>query len=96
MKIGNKIREIRIGNKIDQGELARLCGISQAYLSQIENNNRHPNIAILKKISANLNIPFAVLCYLVLEVDDIPENKKQAFQLLNPSILSLIKSVYIG
>ena len=95
MKIGNKLKEFRILKEIDQGSFAIKCGISQTYLSQNENNKRHPNIEILRKISDNLNIPFPVLCYLSLEEKDVPENRRKAFEMLNPSILSLINSVYI-
>lgn len=96
MNVGEKIREIRIGKNIDQKTLAVMCGLSQPYLSQIEKGIKFPNINILEKISNYLNVPSAVLFYLSVEIGDVPDTKKEAFQMLNPTIISLIKSVFLS
>lgn len=45
-RVGKSIRMIRKSKKMKQEELAELCGISQTYISDIENGKR--NITIIK------------------------------------------------
>lgn len=55
MEIGDKIRYIRKEKKITQKELARICGISNTYLSDIERMRTNPSIKTLKSIAKSLN-----------------------------------------
>ena len=48
---GKYLRELREAAKLSIGELTRLSGVSQPYISQIENGNRGiPSIDVLKKL----------------------------------------------
>ena len=53
MNLGNVIKNTRKKKGQTQTEFASLCGITQTYLSQIENNSKEPNLSILKVISIN-------------------------------------------
>lgn len=49
--MGNRIRELRVENKISQKQLARDTGISQASLSQYEKTGRNPKIEAWQKLA---------------------------------------------
>jgi transcriptional regulator with XRE-family HTH domain len=90
MNLGNAIKEIRTQKGLKQNTFAKVCGISQTYLSQIENNQKLPNISILKKIASHLQIPLPMLFFLALDEHDIPKGKKNAFNLVSSTLKTLI------
>ncbi|CUN82660.1 hypothetical protein HMPREF1002_02681 [Porphyromonas sp. 31_2] len=71
-----------------------MCGITQTYLSQIENNVKEPTISLLKRIAEKLHLPLPILYFLSLEKDDIEERKRDAYELLMPSIKSLVNQFF--
>ena len=90
MNLGNTIKSIRKSKGIKQNSLAELCGISQTYLSQIESNQKEPNISTLKTICSNLKISLPIVFFLALDENDIPEKKKQAFAIISPTVKTLL------
>ncbi len=94
MNLGNTIKNIRKKKGQTQKEFASLCGISQTYLSKIENNSKEPNLSTLKIISEKLEIPLPILFFLSMTETDIPENKREAFKIINPSIKSLVDEFF--
>lgn len=94
MDLGTIIKNTRKQQRQTQNEFAESCGISQTYLSQIENNAKEPNLSTLKEISKNLEIPLPILFFLSLNEEDIPEEKRKAFQIVNPSVKSLINEFF--
>ena len=50
MKFGEIVREIRKEKRIGQPELARLTGLKQTAISQIETGKRDPFMSTAKKI----------------------------------------------
>jgi transcriptional regulator with XRE-family HTH domain len=95
MDLGNVIKNIRKQKKLTQNELTSLCGITQAYLSQIEGNLKEPNLSTLKAISEKLNIPLPILFFLSLTEDDVQPNKRKAFEIVSPSVKSLINEFFV-
>lgn len=93
MNLGTVIREARKDKKYTQVDFAKLCKISQTYLSQIESNRKEPNISILRVIADNLNLPLPVLFFKALERNDISDSKKDVFDAISPSFNNLIKSI---
>ena len=77
-----------------QGDLARMCRIKQAYISQIENNKKEPNLSTIKSISMALGTPLPVIFLLSLEKIDVPRNKQTIFDAMKPSIAGFFKSIY--
>lgn len=65
MNIGANIKKIRLSKNINQKQFAKMLNIPISTLANYENNHRKPNIDILKKMSALLNIS-------VNEILDIP------------------------
>ena len=53
---GIKIKLLRRQKRISQRELARVCGISSAYMCQIEKGDRNLGLDILVKIATVLNV----------------------------------------
>ena len=94
MDLGSIIKNIRKRKGQKQTEFAQSCGITQTYLSQIENNQKEPNLSTLKEISKNLDIPLPILFFLSLNEEDIPQEKRQAFEIISPSVKSLINEFF--
>lgn len=94
MDLGIVIKNMRKQRKLTQKEFASLCGITQTYLSQIEGNHKDPNLSILKTISEKLNVPLPILFFQSLTEEDIQPNKRKAFEIISPSIKSLINEFF--
>ena len=92
MNIGRSIIELRKQKDLSQGELAKGAGISQAYLSQIENNKKDPSTDLIKKLSQQLGQSTAAILLYALDSTDIDQEKVKAFNALNPLLKELIKS----
>ena len=58
--IGLQIKMYRKFKKISQFELAEKVGITQTYLSQIENNFKNPGLSLLVQIATELNITLII------------------------------------
>jgi len=56
MKIGKIIKQIRVSQGLTQLQLAKNAGIGESYISMIELDKREPDIKVLEKICAALNI----------------------------------------
>jgi len=93
MDLGIIIKNIRKQKGIKQNAFAEQCDLSQTYLSQIENNQKEPNISTLKKISSKLEIPLPILFFLAIDENDIPESKKLVFTTISPIVKILIKEL---
>lgn len=94
MDLGIVIKNMRKQKKLTQSEFASLCGITQTYLSQIEGNRKDPNLSILKTISEKLNIPLPILFFLSLTEEDIQPSKRKAFEIISPSVKSLVNEFF--
>ncbi len=94
MDLGTTIRNIRKQKGFTQDEFARDCDISQTYLSQVENNQREPNLSTLRIISEHLKVPLPILFFLSLTEDDVQPNKRKAFGIVGPSVKSLVNEFF--
>jgi XRE family transcriptional regulator, regulator of sulfur utilization len=95
MDLGTTIKDIRKQRGLTQEEFAHNCEISQTYLSQVENNQREPNLSTLKAISKELNIPLPILFFLSLTDEDVQPAKRKAFSIVNPSVKSLVNEFFV-
>ncbi|WP_127132982.1 helix-turn-helix domain-containing protein [Pseudoflavitalea rhizosphaerae] len=94
MNLGTTIKSIRKQKGQTQIEFALSCGITQTYLSQIESNLKEPNLATLRSISENLNLPLPILFFLSMTEDDVQPYKRKAFKLVSPSVKSLVNEFF--
>lgn len=76
-----------------QNTFAEMCDISQTYLSQIESNQREPNISTLKSICSHLKVSLPILFFLALDIEDVPENKKSVFAIISPTMKTLVNEL---
>lgn len=94
MDLGTVIKNIRKQKGQTQEQFATVCGITQTYLSQIEGNLKEPNLSTLKIISEGLGIPLPILFFLSMTDDDVKPNKRKAFQIVSPSVKSLVNEFF--
>jgi transcriptional regulator with XRE-family HTH domain len=94
MDLGSAIKKIRKQKEMTQEVFASKCEITQTYLSQIENNQKEPNLSTLKKIGETLNVPLPILFFLSMNDDDVSAEKKQAFTMINPAVKSLVHEFF--
>lgn len=95
MKVGDAIKSIRKERRLKQSDFATHIGISQTYLSQIENNKRNPNISILETIGKKLEIPLPVIMFLAIEESDVSENKREVYNSVNTVMKDFISKVFL-
>lgn len=60
-ELGNKIRELRMKNKMSQDKLAKLCDASPSTLSLIESGDRNPSFEMLTRIAEALGVSVSFL-----------------------------------
>jgi transcriptional regulator with XRE-family HTH domain len=94
MDLGNSIKNIRKQRNITQVDFAKRCGITQTYLSLIENNQKEPNLSTLKAIGRGLDIPLPILFFLAMDEKDVPPKKRDAFKLISPSVKSFVNEFF--
>lgn len=80
--------------RITQEDLAKKCNITQAYLSQIEKNRKEPNLSTVKDISSSLGVPLAVLFFMALDSNDVPEGKREMFNVMKPSMSGFFETIF--
>ena len=54
--LGNRIRELRLKNKMSQNDLAMLCNFEKATMSRIESGKSNPTVRTLIIISRALDV----------------------------------------
>lgn len=96
MNLGKAIKEARRTKGFRQNEFAHKCDITPSYLSQIENNQKDPNLSTLKIISAKLGIPLPILFFLSLDDNDVKPEKKEAFKMISPAVRSLVNEFFVA
>lgn len=62
LKIGDRLKEIRILRKMSLEEVAKMTGVSKPMLGQIERGQSTPTINTLWKIATGLKVPLSSFC----------------------------------
>ncbi|UXR38013.1 helix-turn-helix transcriptional regulator [Staphylococcus simulans] len=75
MKIGEVLKKIRLIHTIPAKELATKLSISPSYLSEIENNKKIPNIALLEKYSKVFDLKVSSI---ILMAEDYEDKKRKS------------------
>lgn len=88
MDIGKGLRFIRVAAGLQQKDLAQRLGISQNYLSLLENNKAEPSLSLLRKVSDEFDIPTSFLLWEENAVDkevnpEIREHYERLRQLIH-------------
>jgi transcriptional regulator with XRE-family HTH domain len=61
LKLGERIKMIRVTKKMTQNDLANECEFEKASMSRIESGRSNPTVRTLHKICTALDIPMAEL-----------------------------------
>lgn len=94
MNIGTAIKQLRVRKALNQQDFASRIGITQTYLSQIENGHKKPSLEVLEYIAEDSKIPLPILFWCGVELEDVTETKREAYKMLKPSIDALITSLF--
>jgi len=80
--------------KMNQSELAKRLGLSQTYLSQIENGWKEPSMTVLNQYEKVCGIPLSVILWFGLNEDMVDKKKQRLYRELKPVIDNLINQVF--
>ncbi len=94
--VGEALRLLRIFNGYKSAELAEKLGISQSYVSEIENSKKQPTMDILEKYANVFEMKKSTLLLFAesLENDvDVRHNNKQKVALAGMKLLKILEKV---
>jgi transcriptional regulator with XRE-family HTH domain len=63
MMIGDRLRVMREGKNISQGEVEKRTGLLRCYISRVENGHTVPAVETLEKFARALEVPLYQLFY---------------------------------
>jgi transcriptional regulator with XRE-family HTH domain len=95
MNLGDSIREVRKKRLLTQRELAEKLGVTNTYLSAVENGSRKPSRKLLSKICESLDVEESVLQFLAIDESTIDQKKLANFRQMAPVIKKLIFDSYL-
>lgn len=90
MELGKAIKEVRKEKKIKKKDLAKMCGISDTALYNIERGVSFPTKNTIDRICQSLNVPESYLLLCSISKEDVPDGKWLAFQVLHNSLKNLL------
>lgn len=94
MTIGQVIKILLKKKNITQLQLAEKIGKSTTAISQIVKGQYSPTPETLEKISKVLDVPVPVMHFLTISEKDIPDDKKQLYNLLAPSMNKFLNEIF--
>jgi len=90
VNIGRSIKLVRTMAELKQGEMAERLGITQNYLSLLENNKAEPSLSLLRRISDEFNVPINfLLLESSVEFESSDPEEDVLFRQLHEMILKL-------
>ena len=95
MNYGKMINSLRVDRmKQNQNAFSESIGITQSYLSSIENGNKKPSTDLLEKIAKHVELPMPILFWFSITEKDVSAEKKEYFKSLKPTADALINSFF--
>ncbi len=76
MIISDRLRALREGKKLSQGEIEKRTGLIRCYISRVENGHTVPAIETLEKFARALEVPLYQLFYDGEEPPELPNLPK--------------------
>ncbi len=77
MIIGDRLRALREGKKLSQGDIEKHTGLLRCYISRVENGHTVPAIETLEKMARALEVPLYRLFYEGEEPPELPNLPKR-------------------
>lgn len=94
MDISKALFQMRKRTVHNQKEFAGKLGISQTYLSLLENGKKTPSWDLIEHYSKLVNVPIAIVFWKSIEDKDVPTSKKRIFKELKPVVDNLIDQIF--
>ena len=94
--VGAYLRLLRQERGLTLAELAAMCGVSRAMLSQIEQGRSSPSIALGWKIANGLGLPFGALLGEPTESDFVVQRAAQAREVFSPDRALRSRALFPG
>lgn len=91
MKLGSAIKSLRRETAITQKAFANQLGITNSYLSQVENERKVPSLDLLRNICNQLKISVPMLIMFAMEPEDIPESKRLLYTTIRPLLKAEVR-----
>ena len=91
--MGEALRLLRIFNGYKSKQLADMLGLSQSYVSELENNKKQPTLEILDKYAKVFNMRKSTLMLFAESLDDNKEkiNKQQKIAYAGMVLLRILE-----
>ncbi|MCR2807376.1 helix-turn-helix domain-containing protein [Paenibacillus soyae] len=93
MNIGSSIRAIRKRKNVTIMQICEETGLSQGFMSQVENNKTSPSIATLESIAKALKVPLA---YLLLRQEERMQIVRKDERRISKSGVERLKVEHLG
>ena len=77
MIIGDRLRELREGKRLSQGDIEKRSGLLRCYISRVENGHTVPAMETLEKLARALEVPLYQLFYEGEEPPKLPNLLKR-------------------
>jgi transcriptional regulator with XRE-family HTH domain len=77
MIIGDRLRELREGKELSQGDIEKRSGLLRCYISRVENGHTVPAMETLEKLARALEVPLYQLFYEGKEPPKLPNLLKR-------------------
>ena len=94
--VGAYLRLLRQERGLTLAELAAMCGVSRAMLSQIEQGRSSPSIALGWKIANGLGLPFGALLGEPTESDFVVQRASQTREVFSPDQALRSRALFPG
>lgn len=94
MNIGEKIKHLRLNNKITSKELSKILNISASALSLYENGMRQPKLELIVKISELFNVSTDFLLGVTEHPEPLNHNKEIDFRMVLEDMLMVLNQKY--
>lgn len=95
MNIGKAIKILLEKKGITQKELAARTQLTQTTISLLINGETQPRKETLELVAKSLDVTPEILYLLSINKDDVPEDRKQVYDLVWPQIESTIVNLFV-
>ncbi|MGR5149673.1 helix-turn-helix domain-containing protein [Photobacterium alginatilyticum] len=92
MNIADALKKCRKAKGFTKTKLAELTGISNSYLTLIEQGKREPNLTTIETICSGLNIPVSLFIFLASEDNENNGISKELSDKLSDTLFELIRN----
>lgn len=95
MNLSSALKSARVDyTDLNQMDFAEKMGLTQTYVSQIENGRKKPSMDVIQRYSQVCEMPIPIILWMAFDEKDVKKNKLKVFRELKPVIDNLIKEIF--